>query len=180
MKTLAAIAFFAFAFFASGSAEAAKFKPLTSSKLESSALKNLAAVAKRIINDESAFGDAGRVAAYSITRGDGEANLNTMKQLNRRLGGLNSDDSSGVSMQGESARELAAYLLEAFSQSEEEDKMDKAKDELEAAIAAVKRERGLEIFGTNHADEDGSWQILSILDSNNEEALFIRIGYFGT
>ncbi|NUM88646.1 MAG: hypothetical protein HUU37_05535 [Bdellovibrionales bacterium] len=50
----------------------------------------------------------------------------------------------------------------------------------EPDMNTVKADRNLKIYGTNHANEDGSWQILNVLDKENQEVLLIRLGWYGT
>lgn len=158
------------------SAFAAKFTPV---KMKSAAARELQQTVNTLIKGEGIFGDAGFAKSYSFTRKATEVDLQTMKQLNFAKAGLNSDDKGAILFQSKSAKQLAEYLLEAL-RFEESSPHDDAVETLSDALSAVKAERNLVIYGTNHADEDGSWQILDILDTKNDEVLIIRIGYHGT
>jgi hypothetical protein len=150
------------------------------SQMKSVSARNLAQTASKVAAQADVFGDASAVRAYSYTTKGGEKLLNTLKQLNFAKGGLNSDDSGAESMQHLSARQLAEHLLAASSQYDDQEAYDRAVAQLTKALQAIKADAQLQIFGTNHADEDGSWQILNILDVSNRQVLFIKIGYHGT
>ncbi len=155
---------------------AAKFSPV---KMKSVAARELQQTVRTLIKDKGIFGDAGYANSYFFTRKPTEVDLQTMKQLNFAKAGLNSDDKGALLFQSKSAEELAEYLLDALT-FEESSPHDTAVETLADALRAVKAERNLVIYGTNHADEDGSWQVLDILDTKNNEVLIIRIGYHGT
>lgn len=159
------------------SAFAAQFQ---SARMQSAAAQKLAQVATTIARDKENFGDMGTIKSVVFTRKAGEQDRNTVAQLNHQLGGLNSDDQSAVDMNRQSAKALANHLLSFNSQYDDENAYVRALNSLEDAIQAVKADKNLRIYGTNHADEDGSWQILTILDFKNHQILFIRLGYSGT
>lgn len=148
--------------------------------MKSAAAQHLAKVAEAVVRNEKTFGDASKVEVYAFTRKSSERDLNSIKQLNFRRAGLNSDDIGAKEMQTLSAEQLAEHLLNANSQPDDQNAFDKAKSELEAAINLVKSDPQLQIYGTNHSDEDGSWQVLDIIDTSNQEILLIKIGYNGT
>lgn len=168
-----------FAVLSSTAAFAAKFEKIT--EMKSGAAQQLNRVVSRL--PKTILGDAGYVAAYSFTRSDAEEDLNTVKQLNHAKAGLTSDDSGADELQNTSAEGLADHLLAASCyQAEDERKAACARSraDLTKALKFVKADKKLQIFGTNHADEDGSWQVLDVLDSAKKQVLFIKIGYVGT
>jgi hypothetical protein len=157
---------------------AAKFRP--TEKMKSTAAQGLEKVATEVVKHKSTFGDAGMVTAYTFTRDESEADLNTAKQLNSQKGGFNSDDLRAEDMSKESAASLADYILSANSQPDDQAAYDTAHQNLERALNLVKRDSTLKIFGASHADEDGGWQILDIVDLNSKQVLFIKVGMNGT
>lgn len=159
------------------SAFAAQFK---SARMQSAAAQKLAQAATTIARDKENFGDMGTIKSVVFTRNAGEADRNTIGQINHMYGGLNSDDQSAIDMSRKSAKDLANHLLSFNTQYDDENAYVRALNSLEDAIAAVKADRTLRIYGTNHADEDGSWQILNVIDMKNKQILFIRLGYSGT
>lgn len=159
---------------------AAKFQ--IQSKMTSAAAQKLSSVAARIVGNETAFGDAGIVAAYHFTRKPTEVDLNTVKQLNFAKAGQNSDDDGAAEAQDWTAERLANHLLDFTSQvdPEFEAAFESARRNLASALKAVRANNGLKIYVTNHADEDGSWQVLNVLDLRNQQILLVKIGYYGT
>lgn len=159
----------------------ANFKPVK--RLGSAAVENLSKVVDQVTQNESIFGDSSFGEGFSFTAKEGEEVLNTIKQLNRKRGDLNSDDKSAIDFEGKSAEQLVEHLLYAFSNSVDSDQekaFNEAKAKLTNALRRVLSNKTLKIFGTNHADEDGSWQIIDVLDTQRSQILFIRFGYFGT
>ena len=156
---------------------AAQFK---SARMQSVAAQKLAQAAATIARDQENFGDAGTIKSVVFVRKTGEADRNTIAQLNHIYGGLNSDDQGALDMSRKSAHDLATHLLSFNSQYEDENAYVRALNSLTDALEAVKADKNLRIYGTNHADEDGSWQIIDVLDIKNHQILFIRLGYSGT
>lgn len=158
-------------------ASAATFKRI--SKMTSVQASDLAKTVSRKIKNEGAFGDIKVVAAYSFTRKPTEQDLNTVKQLNFAKGYLNSDD-AGATARDQDSEEIARLFLGENLEPDYEDIYNDAVEDISIAIDAVKAKRSLKIFGANHADEDGTWQILNVLDTRNKEILFLRVGGSGT
>ena len=168
MKKTVLLCFVALAF--ANSVFAAKFEKIPAMKSVSARI--LAAVASKMARNQDVFGDASYVHAFSFT--GGEEVVPSMEQLNR--------GSKVNLMQGKSAVVLAGHLLENLSQpdDDQEQAVAKARVDLEKAFRAVKADKSLKIYGASYGNEDGSWQILDILDTTNSEVLFIKIGYSGT
>jgi hypothetical protein len=165
-------------FFASASTFGATFEPVKT--MTSSAAKKLAAAVDSIAKNEKVFGDDSSSAAYSFTRKKSEQDLNTVKQLNHAYGGIFSGDPAGESIDSKSPGELASYLLHAVENMSGEEGYDEGAALLTEALEAVKADPDLKIYGTSHADEDGSWQIINLFDVKRHQILLVRIGYNGT
>jgi len=164
----------------STSAFAAKFTPVK--PLKNAAMEQLAKVVEEMNKDEESFGDAGGVFRVTFKRKPTEKDLNTVKQLNFQKGDLFVGDVGAERMDDKSVDELIEHLLYAVEnvESEREEQFAKAKAKLKVVLAAVKQSKGLVIYGTGHADEDGSRQILNVLDTKNNQIVLVMIGYHGT
>ncbi len=156
----------------------AKFKVV--SEMTSKDAQGLFEVVDEIVENPNTFGDVSMVSAYSFTKKKSEEDLNTVKQLNHIHAGLNSDDIGAAALDEDPVEDLADHLLAADSAPENEKAYAAAKAQLVKALKAVKTDKNLKIFGTQHSDEDGTWQVLDIFDAENQEVLFIKIGYSGT
>jgi hypothetical protein len=51
---------------------------------------------------------------------------------------------------------------------------------LTEALLDIQADSSLKVYGSGHADEDGSWQNIYVIDSKNNEVLKFTIGYAGT
>lgn len=159
---------------------AAKFK--SESKSSSVRAEKLVELVQGLIKNESVFGTASSVQVYSFTRKDTEQNLNTIKQLNHAYGGIFSGDEAGEELQSKSAEELTTLLFDniANQDASSEKSYTEGRAAVVKALSVVKTNPNLKIYGTSHADEDGSWAIINILDEKNSEVILIQIGFSGT
>lgn len=158
-------------------ASAAQFKKITN--MDNDAAQSLVAVAKRMARDENKFGSNSYTTAYLVSNNENQSTLNTAKQLNHMNGNLNSDDDSGAGYNNFSATQIADSMLEYLNDFDKNENRD-IYDELVGAIEDVKADSNLKIFGTMHGDEDGTWTILDIIDTKNNQALYVQLGYSGT
>lgn len=165
-----------FASLSAPSAFAAKFELAT--KAKNASVRELVKTAKGIIKNERVFGDASRVNVYDYTRSDSQTDLNTVRQLNHMKAGLNSDDDAGT-LEKNSAAKLADWMFE-NSVDDDGSLIDDAKREMADALKAIKADRSLQLYSTAHGDEDGTWTVLNILDTENSQVVLIMIGYSGT
>lgn len=158
---------------------AAKFTPITN--VDSKAVQKLATVAATIVKKENVFGDASSVKAFSFIRNATELDANTIKQLSFVKGGATSEDTQ-FDLVDLSAPDTVKYLLLAVEGQENEFEADfkSAKTNLTAVLKMIKADKQLKVFGSGHADEDGSWQIVYILDTVANEILMVTIGFTGT
>ncbi|MBY0517070.1 MAG: hypothetical protein K2P81_09190 [Bacteriovoracaceae bacterium] len=158
---------------------AAKFTGIK--KMKSSAAQSFALMVESVVKDEATFGKASSIDMLSFSRKSSETDEKTIKQLSYVRGGANSDDNHDV-FDNASIEVMVEYVLEAVSniESDYETQFASARKTLAAGLKKVKADKNLKILGSGHADEDGSWQILYILDSKNSEILMVTIGYFGT
>ena len=161
-------------------AHAAKFE--SSSKMTSPAAQKLARLVNSLRADKATWGDSTGARAYSFERNDQEEDINTAKQLNKAKAGLNSEETGAWSLQGKSAKAMAEHLLANYEVHDED--FEKARRSVAAqlmlALEAIKEDRRLKVFGAGHSDEDGTWQILNVLDTKNDEVLLITFGFSGT
>ncbi len=120
--------------------------------------------------------------AFSFTRSnDSELNANTVKQLSFAKGGATSDDTQ-FSLQDQTPSQMIQFVLEAVENQEFEFEADfkTAKTELTAVLKVIKADKNLEVYGSGHADEDGSRQTIYVLDTAANEILMVTIGFSGT
>ena len=163
------------------SAQAAKFSTLK--KLKNPALAKLSAFAKTFVDNEDTYGDCTSVGTYSITRKTTETNVNTLEQLNVAKAGLWHDEDPKTALVKEDATEqeiVVALFDTLLRDSENEASVKPTMTQTEKLLEKVRKDARLEVYETNHANEDGSWAILNVLDTQNEEVLLIRIGFCGT
>lgn len=150
---------------------------------KNASLRNLAIALQPLAKKSSVYGDQTRAATYDYSSVATEPAINTVKQLNFMKAFLNSDDSGADLMQNKSPAALVAHLLDlvdGYVPDESEAEYAQIKANLLRALTAVKADSKLKIFGTNHADEDGSWQILDVLDTENHQILLLKVGFKGT
>ncbi len=157
---------------------AAQFSPV--SKLDSSSAQKLAQAGLSIVSNQDVFGDNGAVVAFSFTRKATEADMSTVKQLSYKFG-ANSDDSQ-EDFQNASVKNIIDFAFTAIEiqEGENENAFKIARANLTVALNAIKADRTLRIYGNQHADEDGSWNILFVFDSKNNQVVMVKIGYSGT
>lgn len=158
---------------------AAKFTPITS--VDSKVVQKLALAAATVVKKEKVFGDSSSVQTFSLTRNDTELDANTIKQLSFVKGGATTEDTQ-FDLEDLTASKTVEYILQAVAGQEAEFGADfkVAKTNLTAALKGVKADKQLKVFGSGHADEDGSWQIIYVLDTVANEILMVTIGFSGT
>ncbi len=157
---------------------AAKFH--TTDKLSSVAMERLARVAENLQKDEGTFGDCSKVVRLNFTRKEEEKDINTIKQLNIAKAGMFDQDDPNPKLTKSAADVLASELLENGNQDEHETAWDKGVEKLTDAIHGLRGKKNLSIFEGSHANEDGSWKILDVLDKTNDQILLLTFGYCGT
>lgn len=131
------------------------------------------------INQQQPDWDAGNVLALNFTRSASEKNATTKKQLSYAKGGATVDDTQKY-FQGQDVATIVDYALFAVENGELEEEVASYRQALTAALNDVKADSTLEVYGSGHADEDGSWQILYIFDTTTNQVIFLQIGYHGT
>lgn len=163
----------------SGQALAANFMPINN--INSVAAQKLAAVGVAIAKDKDTFGRASKVAAFSFVKKNTEKDHSTIKQLSFARGGATTDDTQ-MDLQAASIPQIVEYAFYAIENGDQENDRtyQSAKAGLANALRAIKSDSRLKLFGSGHADEDGSWQILYVLDTTSNQILMVTIGYYGT
>lgn len=158
---------------------AAKFASITN--VNSAPVQKLAVVAEVIAQNEDVFGDAGDVSAFVFSRKATETDAKTVKQMSYAKGGATSADDQR-DFQNVSVSEIvefALYAVEIHDQDYEAE-FTSARANLTKALTAIQADPTLKIYGSGHADEDGSWQILYIIDTKTSQVLMVTIGFHGT
>jgi len=157
---------------------AAQFSQI--SKLSSPAAQKLAQAGLSIVKNPDVFGDSGKVIALTFTRNASESNMATMKQLSYK-NGANSDDSQ-IDFKNAGVEQIVDFAFNAFGEygADNDAAFKTARSNLAAAIKAIKADKTLKIYGNQHADEDGSWNILFVFDTTTNQVLMVKIGYSGT
>ena len=157
---------------------AAQFSPIR--KMSSPAAQKLAKAGLSITKNEEVFGDVGGVVALTFTRKATETNMATMKQLSFKNGATTDD--SQEDFKTASVKEIVDFAFYAVENQEGDYQaaFTTARSDLTKAVNAIKADKTLEIYGNQHADEDGSWNMLFVFDSKTNQVLMVKIGYSGT
>ncbi|MEO5667267.1 MAG: hypothetical protein ABIR96_04335 [Bdellovibrionota bacterium] len=168
---------------AAGSAEAATFKAVKT--LKNASLQKVAVFAGSFEKQKDLFDDCTKVESYSIARKQSEENINTIKQLNISRNGLfYSDGETPVAVRSDTTIDtLITTLFSDLSQGENYASLAPTQKKLADLVTQATGKldaSSLELYEANHANEDGSWNILDILDTENEEVLTIQVGGCGT
>jgi len=157
---------------------AAHFSPVP--QMSSQNAQKLSKAAIGIINNKNVFGDSGAIKVFTFTRKSTETNLTTTKQLSF-IHGATSDDNQ-EDFKNADVKKIVDFALFAIENQENENanEFKIARSNLTAALKAIKADKSLEVFGNQHADEDGSWNILFVFDTKTNQVLMVKIGYSGT
>src|SRR5262249_49490438 len=132
-----------------------------------------------LAGDKKTFGYATSVKAYSYElKNEDDDLVNQLKQLNIAKAGMFKEDLAEFKETMERADKLTDYLFQAIESyaSEREVEYDTARDNLIADIKGIKKDKRLRLYKASHSDEDGSWQILNVLDEKNKQVLLIKVG----
>lgn len=166
---------------------AAKFT--TISKLQDTKVEALSSVFAKATDDEAIFGDCLDLASFKVEKKKTEANLNTMKQFHIAYAGIFADNGETTSLvKPKDTFKVARSLL---THGDDYDWMsDKQKEVLEASITKVAnalyeatgslKDKTKELYETFHSDEDGTWSVLSVYDTESQEILMMKTGFCGT
>ena len=162
------------------SAEAATFK--STHKLSNPDLEALAIKSVSIQKNEELFGDASATRRYTFTRKKDEANLNTVKQLNIAKAGLwaGEDPTQPVPEKTSGMALATALVVETYAAPGEEEGRDNAAKSLAPLLQKLLGKKTILLFTGFHADENGTWGVLDVLDLENSEVLLLKFGYHGT
>lgn len=180
MKTILAFIVLAVA----TSASAATFKSLP--ELSRPVIANLADVTGSILaKNGGIYGDASAINAYAYTKKSSERDINTVKQLLMKKGLANTEDLNHVTTAHPfKTKELAlsTLVLNGELNHLDEDDQKKVSADAEKLTAAlnITATSGVRFFTAGHADEDGTWNLLIILDQENQEVLVLSFGFRGT
>jgi hypothetical protein len=157
---------------------AAQFSKI--SEISSPAAKILARTGLNIVKNQEVFGDVGRVVALNFTRKVTETDMATVKQLSYKNGATSDDYQEDF--QNVSVKKIVEFALYAVENQEADYAADfkAARINLTNALNIIKADKTLKIYGNQHADEDGSWNILYILDTKTNQILVVVIGFSGT
>lgn len=152
-------------------------------------LETLSKVFAKATRDEGIFGGCGDLQSYKIAKKETESNLNSMKQLHIRNGGLQpSNGETAARTKPTNSFSATRALLSNDSDMDWLDEDQKkiyeqsltdVSDALYKATGALK-DKSKELYTSYHNDEDGSWTILSVYDTKNQEVLYMQVGGCGT
>lgn len=163
----------------STSAWAAKFQ--TISEMERASIEAVATVGNTIVKNESAFGDCTRMVRVSYTRKPEEKDINTVKQLNISKAGLWKDeDVTALDATGDDAGDIAQELLVNSNEEEFKPLVSATRARLKLALERAMKDRKVRVYTGGHSNEDGTWNVIDVLDTKNEEILLLRVGFCGT
>lgn len=130
------------------------------------------------------MGDCSDYRTYNFERKASETDTNTMKQLGyAKAGLLPGDEESLIEVIGENRSQYA--ITDLFSILDEIDREDNEEEVYQEQREFLLNELVLEdptlkIYSAIHGYEDGSWGILGVLDSVNQQILLVRLGFCGT
>lgn len=171
----------------SSGAFAAKFTAIK--KHKDAKLDTLSKVFSASTKDEKIFGDCGSIQSFKIEKKKTEANLNTMKQLNISRGGIwHSEGETTYSLKPKNTFSPTRSLLSSDSDNDwlDEDQRKVFEAAVEAVANAIYdatnglKDKTKEFYTSSHSNEDGTWSILEIYDTKNQEVLLMQAGFCGT
>ena len=192
MKNL--LSFMLFSLVLSSNVSAASFKKIHT--LKNPALNALAQEIFRILMDEelkdvvSAAGNVNEVSTYSFVRSTTEMDINTVKQFNIKYHNQLPNDEMGTTAEeitsgyGKDVIDSLFFEIQWDNYNDNQLKcLKKAYHDL--LVALLNRTNKLKnpdfkYFKADHAYEDGSWGIVNILDTKNNEILSFVLGVSGT
>lgn len=180
--------------FSGQEAFAAQFTAIT--KLKNARLEKFSKTLSTTLADEILFGDASMVTAFSFKRNANEQNLATLKQLNVAKHGVWANDGETTSLETRtSAKAIIDEMLtdggsRSFSEITgwfESDEQRKAYYDgryamIMGLVAATDNfsDSSIIVYASGHSNEDGTWWILNLLDTKNQQILSFQIGSHGT
>lgn len=174
--------------FVSSSAFAAKFKKID--QMTNTKLRAVETAAFGIFQDDQIYGDASGVSTMRYEKATSEKLLNSMKQFNIKYYSMvpsNGETTSTATYAN--AGQMINYMMDDDHGGTIEDYLD---DEQKVTYKADMKELGgalkamlasgakLKIFNAQHSDEDGTWWVLNIVDTENQEILTLQRGANGT
>lgn len=166
---------------------AAKFTVVP--KLNDTKVETLSEVFAKATKDADIFGDCKDLASFKVEKKKTEANLNTMKQFHIAYAGIFADNGETTSLvKPKDTFKVARSLL---SHDSDYDWMsDEQKVVFEASVTKVAnalyeatgslKDKTKELYETIHSDEDGTWSVLSLYDTESQEILMMKTGFCGT
>lgn len=115
-------------------------------------------------------------------------NINTVKQLMVVRGGVSEENRSATNEDSngnlvELAENTLRHYDDLFLEEATEDVLQEHAEFTALFANALKNislVEHLEIYANSHADEDGIWSVLVILDPKNKEIILIKFGFSGT
>lgn len=163
---------------------AARFSPITemsNSKLESVSQKYELEMEN---GGYMALGDCSSLTRLKITKNASELNINTMKQLSIRTGNVNHLDGEVISRDQSAPAKIVKDLVEMhgyrdFQDAEEESESRAFMTSFTKVLESASSSK-VEFYSTVHSYEDGTWGLLHIYDTQNQEVIVIKAGICGT
>lgn len=166
---------------------AAKFTIIE--KHKDTKIQALSSVFAKATKDKNIFGDCDDLASFKVEKKETESNINTMKQFHIINAGIFDDNGETTTLvKLKDASKISRTLL---AHDSDYDWMDdnqkvifegavtKIANSLKSATGAL-NDKTKELYETLHSDEDGTWSVLSIYDTKNQEILMMKVGFCGT
>lgn len=164
-------------------AEAAKFTKTET--LKSRTAQEFLAITKKLAKNKDLVGDASFVTAYNIARDEDEKSINTIKQLNIAKGGIFAEEEDAAKFVSSNDSDkviemMFSYLIGNFQDEDQEIAFKAEMKKLSPSLQAVLEHNNFNIYAATHSNEDGTWNILNVLDEKNNQVIMVVFGAHGT
>jgi hypothetical protein len=177
------------------SALAAKFESVA--KVTNEKINVLNKMIKEITQNEDLYGECSAIKSFTYEKNEQEDDINTVKQLMISSGTLMTDfdeHSFVTDVTGVSSFFTAENLLDpTFSYSESPLEEILEEDEIEIvehdrttlgkkiySLLKEEKDKGVMLFDGLHSYEDGTWNVLSVMDTVNREITVYSVGVCST
>jgi hypothetical protein len=174
---------------------AAKFDSIVESTNEN--ISSLSRSILKIVGNESIYGDCSEIKSFKYDKEEAEEEINTVKQLMLESGTLMTDfdeHSDVTDVSDVSSFFTAENLLDptfSYSDSPLEDVLEQEEISVVEndrtvlarkiySLLKEKKDQGVMLFDGLHSFEDGTWNVLSVMDSVNKEITVYSVGFCST
>lgn len=160
-------------------------------------INSLSKSISEIVGNESIYGDCSDIKSFKYQKEETEDNVNTIKQLMIESGTLMTDfdeHSYVTEVSDVSSFFTAENLLDptfSYSESPLEDVLEQEEIEVVEtdrttlanriySLLKEEKDKGVMLFDGLHSYEDGTWNVLSVMDSVNKEITVYSVGICST